>query len=304
MPGTLLYDLSNVQISSTNLLGCETVAVDQGKRTVRSNNDGIAGTGAVDKTVHYADAVLTGQDPEEFATICGLFEASGAVAGLTCIAEGRVANAANHNRITMNRMMLLGATLDFVQGSHARTVFNLANSASSASTQSSDEIAITNVASPTIAVSANARGYRLTNAVFNDGANKTPLGIMGMSLQISYRHERIHGDAEFGEIVDVGGYEVTGRLQFRDVTLSTGQTIGQVLSDAGSGYIDFTWKQSQTGTDKVLRVGNVMMHDDSLNLISRRFHTNEVMFSVFGVSGSTQYALATGSDKILTVDPT
>lgn len=304
MPAIRLYDISNMKIGATQILGASALDVVYGKRVVTTNTDGTAGVGARDKAAFYADATLTGQDPATFAALLGLFEASGSEAGLACVAEGRVANAANHRLVTMNRMKLLSAGLDFQQGSDATTRFDLKNSASSSSSEASDEIAQTNVASPTVTASAALRGYRVIAASFNDGTTKTPLGVMGFNLNVQFASDVTVGDEEYGEIVDTGGWDVTGGIVFKDVTLTGAQTVSQVLLDAGIGTLDLTWKQANGGADKVMRINRVQFFEERGGLVSRGFNSNAMAFGCTGISGSTIYKLSTdATNNIFVMDP-
>ena len=304
MPAYRLFDIFNLKVGSTQIAGADSFEVTQGFREVVANNDGYAGAAARDRTFHYADGTLRGQDIITFDDILSLFESNETQ---TVVAEGKIAgDEAKSGRITFNRAKLAGASLELTDGGYASTQFDIVNSAASATDGMEDEVALTEVANKSITHSTAKRGVRILSASFDpDGVASaiTPLACMGLSLNVRGQVDRTAGDAEYGEIAEVSGYDVTGVLRFRDMALGTSKTVSQRLMEAVFGVLTISYQQQATpiGTPATITLSNLQFREDRASLAARKFHGNALSFGAFSQNGSTTYGLASGSNKIIAI---
>ena len=298
-----LYDIFNGKIGTTQIVGSEELAVTSGYRNQRANNDGYIGPASVDKTFFFADAALRGQDLATLQTALALFEANETQ---SVLAEGKLeGDAAKSYRCTVSRCKLASASLDFQQGDYAKTAFNFVNSAASGSTKASDEVTWVEVATKAITHSAALRAVRINSATYTptDGSPVTivPGAVMGVSLNIQGQVDRTAGDTQFGEVAEVSGYQVTGVLTFKDVTLATGETVSQQLMAEKSGVLALPFAKQNGAAAGTLTLANLVFHQEVSTLLARKFGGQSLSFECFYDLSGTAYTLATGSNKIITV---
>jgi hypothetical protein len=274
-----------------------------GFNVVTSNSDAV-GVAARDKTAYMQSAQLACEDPASWATLIALYEASSAAAGLTVTCDGKISNTANAGHFEIGHTKLVGASLNFEQGSYCRTTLDLRTSVAAASSAAKDEFTYTAPGALTVTHSTALRGYRITAAEFVSTSTVTPLGVESLSVDVRGQGKAVYGDAEFGEVFEVSGYDVTGSLRYRDATLTTLAMTPQTLMGLGAGYLDITWQQANSDTAKVLRIANVIFEADDFGMRTRDFHSNSIAFGCFMQNGTNFYDLATNASyKIFTIDP-
>jgi hypothetical protein len=280
-----VFDIFNALFGTTKVVGAESFQLVEGYRVVASKNDGMPGTAARDKTRFFATGQMVGQDIASFGTLIGLWEA--AVDSLAVLAEGKLAgDAAKSVRLTLAHAKLLGATLSFQPGQHARSTFNFANNTALASDGAEHEVTALEVASKTILHASGYRGVKIKSAVFG---GITPLGVTGLELNVSGEADQAAGDNEFGESTEVGGFEVTGTLGFQDLTIASAATVAQRLMAAAAGDLVVTYTQQGAQADKVLTLKNLQFEEDTVGLAARKFHSNGLKFGCFCQAGATIY---------------
>jgi hypothetical protein len=231
-----LFDVSNCKIGAVQVKGASGSDVNYGYREQSANNDGQIAESAHDKLAFFADGTLRCNDVAGFPIVIALFEDNDTQ---DVLAEGKVAgDIANANKVTLERAKLVSVLMDYRSGQYLQTTYSLANSADNAtpSTAAKDEVIIASLARA-VTTSGDARLVKFDSASFDpNGAAPAiaPLGIRGLGLSVA-------GDEDFGENVEVSGYQVTGRIEFQDLTLSTGSAVAQELLDADYGVLTLNY---------------------------------------------------------------
>lgn len=296
-----LYDIFNLFVDSTQVVGAESFEARFGFRTVGSNNDGFAGQPARDKTRLWTEGELAGQDIGGFGTLIGLFEAA---ESLSVLAEGKIAgDASKSGKLTLLHAKLVAAQLSFQPGQHARTRFAFRGSVAAASDAPEDEVTLVEVASKAITHAARYRGVTIKSAVFtpDGGSAITPLGVTGLDLNVRWQPDQAAGDDDYGESVEVAGAEVTGQLGFQDATIVGAATVGQRLVGATFGVLVITYTQQGGQGDKTLTLSNLAFEEERHTLQARKFAGNTLPFGCFLQNGATEYKIGSGATKIIAV---
>jgi len=297
-----LFDLFNLQVGTTQILGATRFTAQQGRRVVQSVADGV-GVAASDKTHHWMRATLEGQDIAAFGALIGLFETA---ESLSVSGEGKVVGDANQAaRMTANHMKLVRASLRFLAGQHAQTTFELVNSCDANSVVSADELAFTELPTKTLTVASGYRGVRIVQDVEftpNLGSPITCTGVTGLELDVRWPADVMAGDSDYGEVVETGRpNQLSGALLLSDVTLGSGATLGQRLQDASWGTLVVPYEQQAGQGDKVLTLVNVVFEGDEIGLAAAKHHSNRLPFSCFLANGVDTYTIGSGVKKIISV---
>ena len=304
--GERTFDLYNAFVASTQIVGPEQLSIVQQFDEVAANNDGTIVEAARDRTRFSATAELTCQSIIDFDDILALFETS---AAQTVKGEGKdVTDPTKSYLFTLNRMKMASARLtlgDGGGGGYAQASFSLVNSAAEATNSPDDEIVITNP-SKTVTHSSSKRGVRIVSASFtpNGGSAIVPLAVMGLNLTIQGQVQQTAGDDEYGKISEVAGYVMSGDLTFKDVTLATGQTVGQRLLLATWGELTITYKQQGGGSNGTITLRQLQFPGETMTLQARQFGGNALRFTQYSLSGGTEKKLAsdgTPANNLLTI---
>lgn len=298
-----LIDVFDLKIGSTQLAGAESLSIVQEFATVSADNDGYQGQAEEDKTRYMATAELGFQDLITLDDAIAAFEAavSATVSGRGKTVGVLAGGAGSYHKFTMNRMLLAGANFSIgngLGGAYATAGLSLVNAPAPASTDPSAEIAIA-VETAAITHSTAKRGVSLVSAVH--GGSLTPVGVEALTWRLQGKVEKAAGDGDFGEAVEVVGYTISGTLSFKDHTIGSSQTIAQRLIAGGRGALVCSYKQSGGGSNGTITLNNLQFKRDSTTLAARRMGVVQVDFSQQWSSGSTEYKLATGSNKLLAV---
>lgn len=295
MPARRLIDVYNAKVQSTQLSGAVGLSVQHGYRRARADNDGTPGVTVQNRDVFYAQGVLRCQDIRQLMTVLAAFEGN---ITRTIQAEGKeVGSITAAAKCVVQRAKLTGARVSFTAGQYASCDYSFRSSCAAASNTADDEVTWTDL-TKTVTHASAGRIYRVKSAVL--GGALTPLGVDGLDLNINGNAQATWGDDDFGETVEVPSYDVTGTLRFKDTTIATLETIGQRLQEAAMAALVLTLRP-ESGSDVVVTLANLLFHDDDTGLSARGYGQVGVDFSCQFLNGTTEYALASGSNKVVTV---
>ncbi len=303
MAATRVFDLFNAYLGSTQVVGADSLRLTEGYRVQTANNDGGHGLAARDKTYYFAQAVLGCQEVEALPTVCAAFESADT---LTLAAEGKLAGipvSTKTLKVLMQRAKLVAASLSIRQGGYAVSSFELRASADPGSNGPEDEVTVSEVDSPAITHSSALRAVRVTGASFtpNGGSAITLQSPRGLDLAIRWAADQAAGGSDFGEVVETGGFEITGTLALQDVGLdANGRTPAQALLLADHGVLVVTYRPQASSSDKTITLKNVYFEGSDDSRTARRFGEQTLRFGVFAQLGADWYDFS-GANKILTV---
>lgn len=297
-----IFDLFNAKIAGTTVAGPMQASVDQGFSELTAENDGAPMLAARDRDVATGMLSLTCQDVGQLMTHLAACE--GALVSVQ--AEGREVGAATASRITGSNLRLVGASLNLAHGGgYASVRFDFRVSWPADADGLEDGIAIVNAQTKTIVVAGVKRAFRIKSAAH--GATTIEKTI---ALDLAVRSlgvEASVGDDDFGECVEVGAYDVAGTLTFQDLTASGSpvKSIAQQLLTAVRASLVIPMIQQAAavvgGATFTLTIANTKFIRTVTTPAARKYGTEALAFGIDGIVGTTQYNLATGANKIITV---
>ncbi len=296
------FDLFNVKVAGTTIAGPTQVGFNQVHPDLPAANDGAPMLAACDRGPATATVGVTCQDIGQFAERLAACE--GALVSVQ--AEGREVGADTVNRITASNLRLINAGLDLVHGSGYGTAkYDFQVSWPSDAVGLEDGIAGLNAQTKTIVVAGAQRAHRIKSATH--GA-VTIEKVTGLSLAVrGIGVEVLPADDDFGETVEVGGYDVTGTLTFHDLTASGSPVKSiaqQLLAAANAALVIPMIKQGEAvvgGATFTLTIANVKFMKTTTTPVARKYGVESLAFRTEGVIGTTLYNLATGANKIITI---
>lgn len=299
-----VFDVYNAFVGATQVVGAAQFEVTQGFDFITANDDGFVALPARDRNTYRAAATLRCGEADSFGAVLALQEAADT---LTLLAEGKEVGTSNSHKITFNRAKLVSAGLSWRKGEYAAATFNFRNSAASASNTPDDEVAITSLAA-TITHATRRRMLTVVSATFtgDDASSVVPLSVTGLELNVDGQGAETAGDVDFGYTYEVNGYAVTGRLTYQDQTIATAQTPGQRAILNTKGKLDIVYRQQGGSVDsalatKTLTLQRIVFGEDISGYSARQFGQNQVTFGLYAQEDTTNYALATGTNKLIAV---
>ncbi len=304
MAATRLFDLFAAQLGDspagatpTQLVGPRQLRLSHGHPRIVASNDGLAGVAAQDQGPWGCRGSLSCGDVSTFMAVLAAFE--GATDALRALmAEGKEVGAATVTDILLARARLVGARLACRNNDYAQVDYDLRSSCAPASDSQDDELSFTEAQAKTATIGSGLRTYRIVSATH---AAVQAEACLGFDLNVAGQAVATHGDDDFGETVDVSGYDVSGTVTFQDFDVDTLLAMTQKLIAAAEASLVLVLKQQGGGANTTLTLANTRFFETSDALAARQYGTAALGFGCAGLSGTTPYALATGANKIITM---
>lgn len=301
---TRLFDVFAVQhgvaptgATPAQLVGPGELTINSGFRRVVGNTDGAPGPAAHDKGAFFLAASLGLTDVTSFMAVLAAFE--GVAGGQRAIlAEAKEVGAATVTDILLKHMRLIGASLNIQQDRYADVRYDLQASCDAASDSQDDEVSYAEAQVKTATIGSGKRAYRVTAVTHNAIA----AGLCtGFGLDVRGQPVADAADGAYGETVEVGAYEVGGQVAIRDFDVTTLESKGQSLIDAAAANLVVALRQQGGSDSTTLTLANCQFFDMSDVFRGKDYAACTLKYFCEFVSGTTPYALASGTNKIITM---
>ncbi len=283
--------------SPTQIVGPQSLSISHGFREiVADESDGVLVTPAQDRGAWFAEGTLEHRDITTWMAQLALWEA--AATGRAILAEGREVGAATVTQIIWKRTRLVSSALRLMTNQYASCSYGLRSSCAAASDTQDDELSFTSGGTKTATIGSGKRTYRIVSAIHN---SVQAFACDGININVQGQAQASVGDAEFGETVEVGPYRVSGDITFLDYTVASLLAKAQTLMAAAAASLALVLTQQGGGSTSTLTLALVKFFSVSEAIRSGDYWKATLKFGCEGVSGTTPYGLASGTNKIITI---